>query len=89
MSVKLITYDLNSQGQKHAEVLAKIKEFGTWARLSESSYAVKSSLTTEQICNKFTNLIDDNDSFLVIPMTQFHCGWTTEDVHDWLDNNLT
>ena len=49
MPVKLITYDLNAKGQKNAEVLAKIKSFGMWARLSESSYAIKTNLTTDQL----------------------------------------
>lgn len=49
MPVKLITYNLNAKGQKHAEVLAKIKSFGVWARLSESSYAIKTNLTTDQL----------------------------------------
>lgn len=49
MPVKLITYDLNAKGQKNAEVLAKIKSFGVWARLSESSYAIKTNLTTDQL----------------------------------------
>lgn len=45
MAALLITYDLNSPGQKHAKVLEKIKSFEGWARLSESSYAINTSST--------------------------------------------
>ena len=49
MSVKLITYDLNAKGQKHTEVLAKIKSCGAWAKLLESSYAISTTLPVDKI----------------------------------------
>ena len=36
MGVLLITYDLNAKGQKHNEVLTKIRSFPFWLQLSES-----------------------------------------------------
>ncbi|WP_410472839.1 hypothetical protein ACGTJS_03590 [Faucicola mancuniensis] len=88
MSVKLITYDLNAKGQKHTEVLAKIKSFGAWAKLSESRYAISTTLPVDKICQKFANLIDNNDTFLVIPLIGSHYGMALDDVYSWLNNNL-
>lgn len=89
MSVKLITYDLNAQGQKHAEVLTKIKNFGSWARLSESSYAIKSNLTPEQLYQQFKPLIDNNDNLLILTLKKPYQGWADKTVHNWLENQLT
>ncbi|OBX79521.1 hypothetical protein A9308_00380 [Moraxella atlantae] len=87
MSVKLITYDLNKVGQKHSEVLAKIKSFN-FKKLSESSYAISTPLSVDKIYQKFANLIDNNDTFLIIPLTGMHYGMALGDVHNWLNYNL-
>ncbi|MDO5770291.1 MAG: hypothetical protein Q4P13_12370, partial [Psychrobacter sp.] len=79
----------NAKGQKHAEVLAKIKSFNSWLKLSESSYAVSTSLTASQIFEHFESLIDSNDRMYVIPLMQQHQSWATQEEHDWLNNNLT
>lgn len=88
MAVLLITYDLNAKGQKHKEVLAKIKTFNG-IQLSESSYAISTSLSSEQVFEKFKNLIDANDCMFVIPMIQSYQGWALEKKHKWLNEHLT
>ena len=89
MSVKLITYDLNAEGQKHAEVLAKIKSFGVWARLSESSYAISTQLNLEQLYNQFKHLIDKNDNILIITLKKPYQGWADKEVMEWLESELS
>lgn len=89
MPVKLITYDLNAKGQKHAEVLAKIKSFGVWARLSESSYAIKTNLTTDQLYQQFRPLIDNNDDLLIMTLKKPCQGWASKELNNWLDKHLT
>lgn len=89
MSVKLITYDLNSPGQKHAKVLAKIKDdYPAWAKLSESSYAVNTTDSPSTIFNAFRSLLDDNDYFLCITLSRPYAGRNSKDVIDWLDTHL-
>ncbi|HBD03434.1 MULTISPECIES: hypothetical protein [Psychrobacter] len=89
MAALLVTYDLNSPGQKHAKVLEKIKSFGGWARLSESSYAITTSLTPSQVYSQFENLIDANDTIWIITLKKPYSGFGSKDIIDWLDNSLT
>jgi hypothetical protein len=90
MPVYLVTYDLNSPGQKHAKVLEKIKSFDRWARLSESSYAIVSSGSPKDIYEKnFMPLLDNNDTLYVIAMHMPYWGLGTKEINDWLSNNLT
>ncbi|GAB3235979.1 hypothetical protein [Psychrobacter pacificensis] len=89
MAALLVTYDLNSPGQKHAKVLEKIKSFGGWARLSESSYAITTSLTPSQVYSQFENLIDANDTIWIITLKKPYSGFGSKNVIDWLDNSLT
>ena len=88
MSVYLITYDLNAPGQKHAKVLEKIKAYGTYAPLSESSYAIVTNNSATTVFNGFKPLIDENDHLLVIPLHKPYAGRHRTDVIDWLDNQL-
>lgn len=88
MAVLLITYDLNAKGQKHNEVLTKIKDFQFWLQLSESSYAVSTSLSADQVFKNFENLIDNNDRMFVVPMMQPYQGWASKEQHKWLGEHL-
>lgn len=88
MAVRLITYDLNKPGQNHNKVLTKIKAFGSWARLSESSYAVETNESPQAIFNAFKPLLDQNDDFLVITLTRPWAGQASQEVIDWLQNRL-
>jgi len=88
MAVRLITYDLNKPGQNHDKVLTKIKAYGSWARLSESSYAVETDDSPQTIFNAFKSIIDKNDTFLVITLTQPWTGRASQEVLDWLRDRL-
>ncbi len=88
MAVLLITYDLNAKGQKHNEVLTKIRGFRFWLQLSESSYAISTNLSADQVFKSFETLIDNNDCIFVVPMIQSYQGWASEEKHKWLGEHL-
>lgn len=44
MPVYLVTYDLNKEANR-PPIVNKVKEFGSWAMLSESSYAISTGMT--------------------------------------------
>lgn len=87
MSVLLITYDLNSPGQKHSTLLEKIKEY-SWAKLSESSYAIKTTLEPSEVYASLKSYIDQNDNLYIINMRKPYTGFGPKDVNEWLDKNL-
>jgi hypothetical protein len=88
MPVSLITYDLSHKPEKDYEPVWKyIKQFD-WARLSESSYAVDSTLSPQAIFNQLSSLIHDNDRMLVITLTRPYAGRHAKDVIDWLATHL-
>ena len=49
MAALLVTYDLNSPGQRHADLLEFLKKTFAWAKLSESSYAISTNKTPAQV----------------------------------------
>ena len=61
MSVLLVTYDLNKPGQDYTDLLKVIKRH-SWAKLSESSYAVETDLTPHQLYSQLEPYLDSSDN---------------------------
>lgn len=87
MAVLLITYDLQKPGQSYDELLEYIKQHA-WARLSESSYAIRTSATPSTVCAKVRQYVDTNDTVYVITLNRPYSGFGPNDVNSWLDENL-
>ena len=88
MSTLLVTYDLDRPGQDYTDVLGVIKKF-PWARLSESSYAVFTELTAQQLYDRLSPFIDSNDTLYVITLNEPSAGHGPREVNDWLNKFLT
>lgn len=86
MSVYIVTYDLNRETSR-PNITKKIKEWD-WARLSESSYAIDTTLTVEGVFNALKPLIDANDNLYVITLKKPWTGYGPPDVNEWLEKHL-
>mgnify|MGYP005780881989 FL=1 len=75
--VYLITYDLNSEGQKYEDVIATIQDVsnGNYCSYWKSSYLFSSNLTDEQILDRLEPCIDTNDSLIIIKVDGEIKGW--------------
>ncbi|HHV13243.1 MAG TPA: hypothetical protein GXX75_23505 [Clostridiales bacterium] len=82
MAAYMITYDLNSAGQKYEEVIKAIKDSASaWCTYWKSAYLIKSNLTANQISDKITPHLDNNDRMIVIEVKSHYQGWLAEE--DW------
>lgn len=88
MAALLITYDLQSPGQRHTQLLDAIKKFPGWAKLSESSYAVSTQSSPQQVYDYLAQYLDANDNLYVINLTRPYYGRGPQDVNEWLAKNL-
>lgn len=81
MAAYMITYDLNSAGQKYDEVIKAIKSSstGAWCTYWKSSYLIKSYLTPDQISDNIKPHLDSNDRLIIIEVKNNYQGWLTED----------
>lgn len=89
MALRLITYDLNNEIRR-PPITAKIKElFPDWAKLSESSYAVQTELSPQQVYNLLSPMIDGDDSCIVLTLsTPWYGRSKYQDVIPWLQRRL-
>jgi hypothetical protein len=82
----LITYDLNKTGQNYSKLHNAIKSLGAawWHRL-DSTWLVKTRLSTDQVTTQLKPHIDDNDWLLVMevkPSTAH--GWLAQEDWNWI-----
>ncbi len=87
MAVLLITYDLNRPGKDYPDLLKAIKEY-TWAKLSESSYAISTSKSASDVFNQLKPFVDKNDNIYVINLKRPYAGFGPKEVNDWLEQHL-
>ena len=89
MPAYMITYDLNSTGQKYDEVIKAIKDSSSaWCSYWKSSYLIKSSLPPDQIVDNVKPHLDNNDRFIVIEVKNNKQGWLTEKQWEYIRENI-
>jgi hypothetical protein len=75
MSTKLIAYDLNAPVQNYDELIKSIKSLGAWWHHLDSTWLVKSSLSSTQIRDRLREHLDPNDELLVVNVTGDARAW--------------
>ncbi len=87
--VLMITYDLVKEktSEDYKEVLNIIKSYD-FLMISESSYAIYTSDSPQNILDKIKKFIDTNDKVLIIKILNPKQGWLTEAQWKWLNDRL-
>jgi hypothetical protein len=68
--------------------LNKIRGCAEWARLSESSYAVGTLKTPQQLFDDLKTYLDSNDQLYIVNITKPYTGVGPEEVNKWLESKL-
>ncbi|WP_456077926.1 hypothetical protein [Mogibacterium diversum] len=86
--VYMITYDLNSTGQRYNELISAIKgaSNGCWCTFWKSSYLIQSPLSPSQITDRLKPYLDSNDRLLVIEVKRNYQGWLTDDERSYIND---
>ncbi len=90
MNTYIISYDLRKdQSYWHYEDLYQaIKSYGTWAKILESVWAVKTDQSAENIRNSLQTKIDSNDRIFVILSWRVAAWQNVICKNEWLMDNL-
>ena len=86
MAAILVSYDLNTPGQKYDALYEKLKAYGTYARVVESTWiVVGSALTPQGVYADLRKVLDDSDYFFVVEITDsLRQGWLPQTTWDWI-----
>ncbi len=88
MKTYLISYDLRQPGRNYIALYSAIKSYGTWGKINDSTWIIKSYDTAMNITNNLRSHLDLNDSIFVI-QTQREAAWyNVKANNDWLNKNL-
>lgn len=87
----MLTYDLNSPGQKYDEVIKTIEEEisnGRCCSFWKSSYLFRSNLTPQQMIDKLKPYIDKGDRFFITEIINNKQGWLTKAQWKYINENI-
>ncbi len=84
----IISYDLCSPNRDYKQLYSAIKPYGTWGRLTESTWAVVADSTVVQIRNFLMRFIDNDDRLIVIKGGKEAAWVRTIANSNWVQQNL-
>lgn len=88
MAVLLITYDPGKPGQDCEKILGFIKSSKSWAKLSESSYAISTEETPVSIFGQLRPFLSDQSKLFVVTLMGPCAGVRNTAVIQWLEKNI-
>lgn len=87
--VLMITYDLNSTGQRYEDVINAIRTNAiNWCTYWKSSYLVKTNLNPDQFQEKLKPYLDGNDRLLIVKCEGSYQGWLSEEQWKYIRENI-
>ncbi len=88
MARYIITYDLSAPGRNYDTLYERIKAYGSWAHITESSWAIVTAATTAQVRDYLSEVLDESDKLLVGPLGR-GASWLglPKEVTDWLQES--
>ncbi len=88
MKTYLISYDLKIPGRDYQRLYDAIKSYGTWAKINNSTWIVKTNDSAKDIRDYLVKHIDYNDSLFVINITREAAWRNVRASAEWLKKNL-
>lgn len=85
---KIITYDLCSPGRNYNDLYEKIKSYGTWAHICESTWIISTTDSCPDIRDNLKSVIDSNDRLFVAALTGGAAWSNVLCESNWLKENL-
>lgn len=70
-----ISYDLMSPGQNYDKIIEAIKYLGSWAKIHQSYWYVKSSYSAKEAADYISQYMDRNDKLLVLNSSTNDAYW--------------
>lgn len=89
--VLILTYDLNRERKSKADYneFYKVRDAYDYIKLSESSYALCTAETPENVWRKLQPHADPDDTVLVIHLRPSYAGQGTQSQVEWLAQRLS
>ncbi len=87
MKCYIISYDLVNQ-KNYEELWKAIKKYHSWAKITESTWAVQTESSAKQIRDNLSQFLDQDDRIFVIKSGAEAAWKNCICKNEWLKNNL-
>ncbi|AST93042.1 hypothetical protein BC6307_18150 [Sutcliffiella cohnii] len=92
MAIKLITYDLNKQGQNYSALYDENKKLGPCINPLDSVWLVQTDIMSSEIRDRLKSVADKNDYFIVVPYAinknDERAAWLKGEHIEWIQGHL-
>lgn len=88
MKSLILTYDLCEPGKDYASLYEKIKSYSKWAKITESTWFIKTDKTCVDVRDELTSEMDDNDRLFVAELSGVAAWRNVICKSDFLKENL-
>ncbi len=87
MNCYIISYDLRFGGN-YTSIHNAIKAYGTWAKITESTWAVVTNQSSEQVRDNLLGYMDNNDRLFVIKSGGEAAWMRVNCNYEWLQKHI-
>ena len=88
MNSYIVSYDLIAPNKDYSSLISAIKDYGTFAKILESCWIIKSSTSSVDIRNNLKSYMDNNDRLFVAKLSS-EAAWSNSlCTNDWLKKNI-
>lgn len=85
----IISYDLkNGSDEDYENVYATIKEYGTWAHITESTFAIVTEERAKEVRDKLIELMPKGSSLFVVKSGSIAAWRNVQCSNEWLKKHL-
>ena len=93
MSTYLITYDLDTtdygdRSEDHTSIREVVKGYKTWAKITESCYAVKTEESAKEVRNNIKALLKEGDRLFVLKSAGVAAWHNVICRNEWLKEHI-
>jgi len=93
--VFLVTYTLQAKGMRSrhhqtdvASLERELQKFPAWCHLSERTWLIATYDDISAINEKLAPFVSEDDSWVVVRLTNEYTGWQPQGIWDWLKDSF-
>lgn len=84
----IISYDLPSGSDKYNALIDRIKQYGTWAHITLSTWAIVSECSANEIRDTLKSIIGEESRLIVVQSANVAAWSNSICSNDWLKKNI-
>jgi hypothetical protein len=87
MAAYIISYELRRLGANYDGLVEAIKTYGTWAKVLETVWVIKTNRTAAEVRDSLQPYMDANDGLFVVKSAGI-AAWAGVNCSEWLQKNI-